>query len=65
MNTARLAALLRELADELDPGGTATTRQPKRARKALNRPAYTPADAPSEMDVARARRIAKQRGILR
>ena len=65
MNAARVAALLRELADELDPSRSAAAGSPKRSRKPLNRPAYVPASVPSEMDVARARRIAKQRGIIR
>lgn len=65
MNAARVAALLRELANELDPGRAAPPRAPKQPRRPLNRPMYVPATPPSEMDVARARRIAKQRGILR
>lgn len=65
MNTARIAALLRELADELDPPAAATPkRRAKRKKRALPFPPPPPGPAPTELDRQRARKMLRRRGIF-
>lgn len=61
MNTARVAALLRELADELEGAPEAPKSQPRRVRKA---PAMTRPDGEAAPIVAaQAARILRDRGF--
>lgn len=67
MNTRRVAHLLRELADELDPPAASAPASPSRKPKAKRvavRKAYVPQNAPSDLDVARARAAGRRLGIL-
>lgn len=67
MNPTRVARLLRELAEEFDSAGEAPERvkppAPKRAKRRQIRTRYVPAVAPSELDIARARQLARKAGI--
>ena len=65
MNTRRVAALLRELADELERDDAAPandTPKPKRRRAPQRVP--SPAPEASELDIERARAAARRAGIL-
>lgn len=68
MNPARVAQLLRELADELDGGGAPRAvpkprRAPQRRRQRSVAPP-APDVQPTELDRARARAAARRQGIL-
>jgi hypothetical protein len=69
MNAARIAALLRELADEFDEGASGgagpppkRAATPRRRRRRVAAP--LPDHPPSELDVARARAAARRAGIV-
>lgn len=65
MNRARIAKLLRELADEFDAAATpppAPKRSAPRRRRSATPP--KPAHPPSELDIARARAAARRAGIV-
>lgn len=67
MNLARIAALLRELADELDGGGSARAPAPKAPAKKRRRRVVRPPEPPTQptdIDRARARDAARRMGIL-
>ncbi len=65
MNTARLAMLLRELADEFERGEPrefgSSDSAPTKTRRVKVHPA--PIAPPSELDIARARGMLRRRGI--
>lgn len=65
MNAHRIAALLRELADELDsapvPSPPANDERPRRRRQ---RPIVAPPQDVSDVDVQRAVDAARRRGIM-
>ena len=65
MNTARVAALLRELADELERGDAPkndTAAAPKPRRKRVRKP-YVPTRPLSQIEIERARHRARKLGI--
>lgn len=69
MNRARVAALLRELADEFERGDAQpandTPRVHKRAKQPRKRPTRLPykPPVPSDIDVAAVKRMARKAGI--
>lgn len=65
MNPRRIAALLRELADELDSGATpAPPANDERPRRKRQRPIVVPPQDVSDVDVQRAVDAARRRGIM-
>ena len=66
MNHGRVAALLRELADEVErsPHSAHEPGETRKRRKAREREPYKPVHPPSETDVAAARRALQRAGAV-
>lgn len=65
MNRARVAALLRELADEIDEEAVASPKQSRTVKKAKPRSHPLPAEptTPTDLDMMRAKNMLRRRGI--
>lgn len=64
MNLRRIAALLRELADEIDPGEPKTSKATPVKKPPRPRRFPPPLNPVSEEDVERARKMLRRRGMI-
>lgn len=64
MNRARVAALLRELADELEREDVPTPANDVRPRRRRARPAIVVPEDATDLDMKRAIDVARRRGIV-